>query len=254
MGSAVCFPVESLIFWALSVAVIMSKHNLPLREAATKVYVYGDDIVCARDYHPGLIQHLPAFDLLLNVDKCCVSGPFKESCGMDAYLGHPVTPARIRRTLPTRPTSSNLQSWVAYSNAFHTMGCTRAAEYIREEVQAWLRSHRKHPVPTLSSGEPSILAFVRPDCLPAVENSKRYIRFNKRTQRLEVLGYGIKQRSEKTATEGWPLLLRLLTAMESKGPKTGNILKDTPPPTQLLTGQYPIAHGVKLQRAWTPLI
>lgn len=253
MGSATCFPVESLIFWALSVAILMSKHNLPLRKAATKVYVYGDDVVCDDYYHVVLTQHLPQFGLLLNEGKCCVAGPFKESCGMDAFYGIPVTPAKIRRTFPIRPTSSSLQSWVAYSNAFHNEGLTRAAEYIREEIQAIMRSHRMHPVPTLASGEPSILAFVRPGCKVAVENSKRYLRYNTRLHRLEVLGYTYRPSLKIAKTEGWELALRVLSAYERVAPKTGNVLKDTPPPKQLLTGQFPIAHGDKLQRAWTPV-
>jgi len=252
MGSAVCFPVESLIFWALSVATIMNTHNVPLRKAATNVYVYGDDIVCDEDYHLVLTQQLPKFSLMLNLNKCCIAGPFKESCGMDAFHGHSVTPTKIRSMLPIRPTSSGLQSWVAYSNAFHSGGLVQAAEHIRVELQQIMRSAGMHPIPTVSGGEPSVFAFVRPDCKLAVENSKRYIRYNTRLQRLEVLGYRYKTPSVKTVSEGWPLALRVLSTYESRRPDTGEVLKDTPPPKQLLTGQYPIAHRVKLQRAWTP--
>lgn len=259
MGSAVCFPVEALVFWALSVASLEVTYNLPQREAATKVYVYGDDIIVDAHYHGVISSALSTFGLKLNQNKCCVAGPFKESCGMDAFHGAPVTPLKVSATWCDTPEPSTIASYVEYSNEFYARGCTETAMFLEGAVQWVLSTHKMIPVPTVSGGEPSCIAFVREHERPLLKNRNLgcKIRLNRSNPKKpnyqvhEVQGLRLETKSIMTRSYGWPFLLRKLVELEAKN--RGIHRTDDPGARSLPTGQYPIAHRVRLTRAWTPL-
>lgn len=112
MGSALCFPVESLTFWALAVASVWERSK-DLDLALSAIYVYGDDIIIKDEFCDSVIETLSSVHLKVNLDKS-FSGeyPFRESCGVDALNGHDVTPLRIKKFPPQR--SSDGQAIVAY--------------------------------------------------------------------------------------------------------------------------------------------
>lgn len=113
MGSALTFPVESLVFWAISVATVAIRNGGDLGSALEAVYVYGDDIIVNTDYAYEVYEMLERFDLKVNIHKSFFEGPFRESCGVDAYLGEVVTPFRIRHLLPTRPSQGvDIVAWL----------------------------------------------------------------------------------------------------------------------------------------------
>lgn len=130
MGSALCFPVEALVFFSLSEA-------LRRRERiGGRVYVYGDDLVVPRELVPHLFEHFPSLGLLFNQDKCFTNGYFRESCGLDAYSSSIVTPTRIRRCLPkSRKDVSALVSAVELSNHLWLRGYWRCSTYVTDVVQ-----------------------------------------------------------------------------------------------------------------------
>jgi len=87
MGNGCTFALETLIFWAIAKAV--SKHK-------DVISVYGDDVIIATenvDMFKTAIAYL-GFDI--NVNKSFTAGPFRESCGLDAYNGVDVTPFYLR--------------------------------------------------------------------------------------------------------------------------------------------------------------
>lgn len=108
MGSAVCFPVESLVFWAISMAAIkqVRSHEIThggfthrvcsLRdyEMAGDLAVFGDDIIIPRDAYPTLLSTLLTIGCEPNMSKTCVDTPFRESCGSEWYNGFDVTITR----------------------------------------------------------------------------------------------------------------------------------------------------------------
>lgn len=259
MGSATCFPVEALIFWALSVSAIMITHDLPLRKAATKVYVYGDDIVVDANYHGVVNSTLPAFSLMLNKGKCCTAGPFKESCGMDAFYGIPVTPVKIRALWCQTLKPSDLASYVEYSNEFYRRGMFETAFMLEELIQTAARQSRLFSIPTVSGEGPGVIAFVRQYENPISKNRAVgcKIRAVKRNangpdyQRLEVRGYRLDTRTIMASVHGWLFLLRKLVELEAKH---SGVSQETTSACSLLTGQYPVAHRTRLKSAWTPLI
>lgn len=125
MGSAVCFPIEAMVFWALSVAAISVRYGVPLLLARQAVYVYGDDVIVRSDWQDAVRDTLSNYDLKLSESKCCVSGHFRESCGMDAFSGVDVTPIKVKHLSGTSLQSSSdrsLVSMVSNRNAFYARG------------------------------------------------------------------------------------------------------------------------------------
>lgn len=92
MGNALCFPVQSLVFWALVRAGIQCRYG----KVCNDVYVFGDDIIYPANYHEGAQNALVRAGLVPNASKTFRMGFFRESCGVDAYYGTNVTPLRMR--------------------------------------------------------------------------------------------------------------------------------------------------------------
>jgi hypothetical protein len=113
MGSACCFPVEALVFWASAMATQIRVHEQSKELGDRKrhkdvgdyfkhlrdVYVYGDDIILAPELAAEVIGDLEKIGLLVNRTKSFTKGPFRESCGGDYHHGYDVTPIRYRKEL-----------------------------------------------------------------------------------------------------------------------------------------------------------
>jgi hypothetical protein len=103
MGSAVCFPVEAIVFWAICLAAqgvtddyVNRLFSGSLTESEVhRLSVFGDDIVCDSKSVHRVIDALESVGLKVNRDKCYTTGPFRESCGCDMFLGRNITPIRI---------------------------------------------------------------------------------------------------------------------------------------------------------------
>jgi hypothetical protein len=92
MGNALTFPVESLVFWAVARAGILSRYGV----SCSDVYVFGDDIILPTKYYEGALNGLIRAGLIPNIGKTFRKGFFRESCGVDAYHGKDVTPLRCK--------------------------------------------------------------------------------------------------------------------------------------------------------------
>jgi len=137
MGSALCFPIEAFVFYALAVAAIRERH-VSWRESASRVFVYGDDIICEREDYPLVMRLFQSVGLVFNERKCCTSGFFRESCGCDAYLGIDVTPIRYRKVWSHQglDDATQLASHVDLTNRLMGAGYWRAGIYVRSQVEA----------------------------------------------------------------------------------------------------------------------
>ncbi len=95
MGSACCFPVECVIFAAIVLASAAKRHK-----SYTVNYrdfrVFGDDIICPSFLAEGVMDDLTLMGFTVNDDKSYHIGDYRESCGMDAWKGHDVTPLKLR--------------------------------------------------------------------------------------------------------------------------------------------------------------
>ncbi len=94
MGNGFTFPLETLIFWALTSAVCGTQ----------SVSVYGDDIVCPREGYDDVVSLLEACGFAVNLAKSYSSLEvrFRESCGKDYFFGDDVRPAYVRGNLSDR--------------------------------------------------------------------------------------------------------------------------------------------------------
>jgi len=105
MGSATCFPVETLVFWAISMASVMltSRHGKlgnkfpSLSDVANEVRVFGDDIIVPRRALQPLVGTLQAVGCIVNKSKTCIDTPFRESCGSEWFDAADVTIIRNRQ-------------------------------------------------------------------------------------------------------------------------------------------------------------
>jgi hypothetical protein len=93
MGNGFTFPLESLIFFALTTSVCETKEEL------ASVSVYGDDIIVPTKRAQLLKKILNVCGFTVNVDKSFTSGPFRESCGKDFLKGIDIRPVYVKDRL-----------------------------------------------------------------------------------------------------------------------------------------------------------
>jgi hypothetical protein len=128
MGSALCFPMEALVFLTV-VFVGIEKclgHQLSrkdLKSFVGRVRIYGDDIVVPVEYVQSVIESLEAFGFVVGKNKSFWIGRFRESCGKDWYAGTDVSIVRMRNEFPTsRTDAEGLESIVSLRNQLYLAG------------------------------------------------------------------------------------------------------------------------------------
>lgn len=266
MGSATCFPVEAIVFWALSVASIMyTRPDITRREAASSVYVYGDDIICSKKDHLAILQYLPQFGLRFNEGKCCTSRSFRESCGWDAYHGTLVTPLRLKKRWSRHLVDTRLESWVALANNLNDKGLYHMAECVRSLTGL---AH-KLPYSDKPSSE-AILCFCdnRKTARQLNRNQSLRRRYNKHLQRWETYGLACRPRVLDAGALGYSEMLRVASLKRRGGarmtpagsreklreiPSAQNYPKFLPEVPVVEAGQYALTRQATLRRVWSPM-
>lgn len=97
MGSALCFPIESIVFCAIVEAAIIEAGGDPV---ASRYRVYGDDIIVESRFVEVLVARLARNGFSVNSRKSYTTGGphyFRESCGGEYLNLADVTPIRIPR-------------------------------------------------------------------------------------------------------------------------------------------------------------
>jgi hypothetical protein len=141
MGSALCFPVESMVFYTIAILAGLQSASLPVtsrnvRKVLRDIYVYGDDIIIPVDQVETTIALLESFNLKVNSHKSFWIGKFRESCGVDAYDGVNVTPVYVRRLPPrSRRCIPEILSFVSLANQLYRAGWWGTAARVREEAE-----------------------------------------------------------------------------------------------------------------------
>jgi hypothetical protein len=108
MGSALCFPMEAMVFLTVILLGIERELSAPLsRKDVVKVFseqvrVFGDDLIVPRDHVLSVVSELENFGFRVNTDKSFWIGRFRESCGRAYYDGQDISIVRVRQILPTR--------------------------------------------------------------------------------------------------------------------------------------------------------
>ena len=144
-GSATTFPLQCYIFTIISIAATMystvltdedeNPVHLPLADGSVKYVVkrirgrvrtFGDDIILPSDAACYAIRILTLSGLKVNTDKSFTTGPFRESCGGDYFLGNNVTPVRMRTAYVTNK-SVDVQALIDFSNNLFLKGLWNAS-------------------------------------------------------------------------------------------------------------------------------
>jgi len=196
MGSAVCFPVEAMVFTAIAFDAIASeignrKETLAWCQGSFRVY--GDDIIVPSHHAHRVMSALEGYDLKVNTTKTFVSGNFRESCGGDFYAGVPVNPVYLREDVDTaRREARWFSSLVSTANLLAGCGRTRTAEFIRSLVERDLG-----PLPAVEETSPGLgWTYLDPDTCRA------QIRWNPKLQHTEVKTYVQKSPAHRFEIDG----------------------------------------------------
>lgn len=94
MGNATTFVLESLLFWSLQIAISRVYGHPSDRSIA-----FGDDLLGPRYLATHMFVYLPICGFAVNRKKSFVSGPVRESCGVDSYRGTDIRPVFLK-TVP----------------------------------------------------------------------------------------------------------------------------------------------------------
>jgi len=144
MGSALCFEMESMVFYTILIASLLRDRSLRpsasnIARLSKEVRVYGDDLIIPTDNTSTAIEYLETLGLRVNRSKTFSGGKFRESCGMDAYDGSEVTPIYCRTKAPnSRRDAHAVASWTALSNQLHAGGFWRSADAVRTHLESVL--------------------------------------------------------------------------------------------------------------------
>jgi hypothetical protein len=211
MGSAVCFPILALTIWAVLSA------GAPDLDTRERILVYGDDVIVPSGFAASAITLLESFGLLVNRNKSCLSGLFRESCGMDAFQGICVTPVRVSALWQESPHPDAYDSWISYANSFYARSWFRSYNLIVEELE-----HIYGSIPTRDMGLtcPSLAG-------PTNLRSFRK-RVNKALQKVEFRVRVTVSLKERFIDTGWIELLRFFTESARSSPFSPTQVSDAP--------------------------
>lgn len=175
MGSALCFPVESICFFAVSYAL------LQVSGIVDRPHVYGDDLILPSHLVPLFAEVCNDIGWVLNARKSCYTGNFRESCGLDAFNGTEVTPTRLRVDPDGNGTDvSDIVSLVSTSNQLWSRCYYRASTVIAEMVERKLH----HRLPLGEGSDSHLTLFTR----QKPTSTLRRKRWNQALQRNEIRG------------------------------------------------------------------
>lgn len=138
-GSACTFPIQTIVFTMIAHMALceadgdrdLSQHGF--RRRAAEIRVFGDDIIIAKRAVGDLFYLLSELGLMVNKGKSFHKGRFRESCGMDAYDGVDVTPAKIRKIYQLS-NPETLVSVIECSNNLYKKGMWRLADALLKTV------------------------------------------------------------------------------------------------------------------------
>ena len=146
MGSALCFPLEAMVFLAIIFLGIERErgyrftNRTEFNQFVGMVRVYGDDIIIPVEYVHTVVDSLEHFGAKVNRRKSFWTGRFRESCGKEYYSGHDVSIVKVRRVFPShRQQVAETVSLVSLRNLFYEHGCWETCAWLDEKLRNLLK-------------------------------------------------------------------------------------------------------------------
>lgn len=142
MGSALCFPIEAMVFLTIIFCGIARGLNRRLTDADIQKYrhcvrVYGDDIIVPAEIVQSVVGELHRFNCVVNTSKSFWNGKFRESCGRDYYDGRDVTVTYVRRNFPQhRRDAQEILSLISLRNQLYKAGLWTTCGFLDREIKA----------------------------------------------------------------------------------------------------------------------
>lgn len=198
MGSALCFPIESMVFLTICLMAYTKAKGTRVSEKLiheffSEVCIYGDDIIVPVDMTSGVVSELSSFMLKVNKHKSFFTGKFRESCGADVYDGIDVKPVYVRSMPPSRRHDATARvSWVSLANQLYKAGCWESAKTVRDILGF-------HPI---VSEDSSLLGFI--SYIP----NRSVGRWNKDLHRWETKGDVVSIQLPSSKLEGHGALMK----------------------------------------------
>jgi hypothetical protein len=102
MGNATCFPIETIVFWALALGTMIKiRDSFAPRQRVhlnLDVRVFGDDIIVPLWAADAVCQVLDQVGMSVNKSKTCMFSPVRESCGEWIFMDTPVWIVKFHTT------------------------------------------------------------------------------------------------------------------------------------------------------------
>lgn len=170
MGNATTFPVQSVVFSIICIESILDQDCKMLsyrnvKHAASRIRVYGDDIIVPTEYAASVVRRLESVGLIVNRSKSFLRGYFRESCGSDYYKGILVRPGFVRARFGTGADPNALGNLVCLANLFDSRCYYEASAWLKHEVE----EHLGYKLPYVRTGFiSSNTDYIRTDMLEPV--------------------------------------------------------------------------------------
>lgn len=248
MGSAVCFPVEAICFWALALAAAYSSNATIIGEWSgyinrlftdrlrpherERVSVFGDDIIIESQHVNAVMEVLEAVGLSVNRDKSFWEGPFRESCGHDYFKGRLVTPIRCNHLLDDNK-SARFHACSLANNLMNKFGVDIIGPRLHQLIESWYG-----PLPVFpeehSLSDSDVYADMRLGTVYAVLGRSQRVprtikrRYNLRYHRKEYYLQMMVPRKLRVQNDSWGFVLYSLLGNTKSEPSTDWALAKRP--------------------------
>lgn len=203
MGSALCFPVEAMVFLAVvfhGLCTAESTQGLRSQIVGYKdqVRVYGDDIIVPTHMVNSVIQSLELFGFKVNTGKSFWNGKFRESCGGDYFEGHDVNVVKVRREFPSSHTDAlEVKSLAELRNRLYWRGMWKTAYWLDDVIAPLLKGYFPYVSSTSELiGRESALGCESP------------VLYRLTTQVPLEKGWCLSSKPPVDILDGWPALLK----------------------------------------------
>ena len=208
MGSALCFPIEAMVFLTVVFVGIEQSlgHRLSKRDVFSflgQVRIFGDDIIVPVEHVRFVCLALEYFGLKVNDRKSFWNGKFRESCGKEWYDGRDVSVVRCRRPLPsTRKNVQEIISAVSLRNQLFQAGLEEPVDFLDRRVLKLLGHF-----PYVKDSSPVLGRLHHDTCNPGAKmiNSIPMVK-----------GWIIRPVIPKNEITDWPALRKCLASMEAR--------------------------------------
>jgi len=226
MGSALCFPVEAMVFTTLIFLGIQRSLNTSLRRRdllgfASSVRVFGDDLIVPVDHVLTVVRTLEHFGALVGTDKSFWTGKFRESCGREYFNGSDVSIVKARQVFPAqRQDATEVVSAVSLRNQLYWSGYWRTVQWLDKNLSRLLGDFPTVLPTSPVLGRESVLGFETQRMHPNLHSPL-------------VKGYQVKAKSPHDHLEGSGALLKCLLKLD------GDAYTRTEKPWQ------PVTHSVE---------